>query len=119
MKNIIGVIAIVFSFGIFNVLQAQNSEDGKTMVLKFKVEGVCGMCKERIEEAAFIKGVKYAQWDRKTGILEVVYRTDKTTEMDIHNSIAKAGHSTEKVKAKPEDYKKLPECCQYNEVAPH
>lgn len=119
MKNIIGVIAIVFSFGLFNASQAQNPEESKTVVVKFKVEGVCGMCKERIEEAAFVKGVKYAQWDQKTEILEVVYRTDKTTEMDIHNSIAKAGHSTEKVKAKPEDYNKLPECCKYYEVAPH
>lgn len=119
MKNIIGVIAIVFSFGLFNASQAQPPEESKTVVAKFKVAGVCGMCKERIEEAAFVKGVKFAQWDQKTQILEVVYRPDKTTEMDIHSSIAKAGHTTEKVKAKPEDYKMLPECCQYNEVAPH
>ncbi len=119
MKSLISVFAILFSFVFFNTAQAQSPEGSKTVVLKFKVEGVCGMCKERIEEAAFVKGVKYAQWDQKTQILEVVYRTDKATEMDIHTSIAKAGHNTDKVKAMPEDYKKLPECCQYLEVAPH
>jgi len=71
------------------------------------------MCKKRIENAAYIKGVKRADWNEETHILTVVYRTSKTDAQQIEHSIAKAGHTTENVEATEEDYKKLPECCQY------
>ena len=76
---------------------------------------MCGMCKKRIEDAAFIKGVKFAEWDKKTGMLTVVYKSDKTTEDDIHKSLAKVGHATEKVDADEKSYDALPDCCKYKD----
>lgn len=108
MKRIIVFLSIIFSsFFVF----AQEQKDIATE--KVKVEGNCNMCKKRIENAAYIKGVKRAEWDKKTQMLTVVYRPSKTSADAIFNSIAKAGHSSEKVAATETDYKNLPECCQY------
>ena len=86
---------------------------------KFKVEGVCDMCKKVIENAAFIKGVKYASWDKESGMIEVVYKSAKTSEQLIHESIAKSGYTTEKVKAGDKAYNSLPDCCKYKELEVH
>jgi len=73
------------------------------------------MCKERIENAALIKGVKFAEWDKETKLIKVVFKPDKTDALKIHKSIAAAGHDTEKEKAEDEAYKKLPACCAYRD----
>ena len=83
------------------------------MTEKYKVEGNCGMCKKRIEEAAFVKGVKRTEWNKETRELTVVYRPSKTTADNILAAVAKAGHSSEKAAATEADYNKLPECCHY------
>lgn len=106
MKNLIVLITLIFS-SLFSFAQS----DIRTET--FKVEGNCGMCKKRIEDAAYIKGVKRADWDKETQKLTVIYNADKTKSATIHKSIAKAGHSTAKMEATEADYKKLPECCQY------
>ena len=84
---------------------------------EFKVEGVCGMCKDRIENGALIKGVKKAEWDKETEMLTVIYNPDKVELIDIHKAIAELGHSTDKVKAEEKAYNKLPMCCQYDDGA--
>lgn len=91
------------------------SEDVTTA--EFKVEGVCGMCKDRIENGALIKGVKKAEWDKETEMLTVIYNPDKVELIDIHKAIAELGHSTDKVKAEEKAYNKLPMCCQYDDGA--
>lgn len=106
MKNLILLISFLFSSFI-----AFAQSDIKTET--FEVEGNCNMCKKRIENAAYIKGVKRADWSKETHKLIVVYRPSKTTSAAIHQNIAKAGHSTDKVEAAEADYKKLPECCHY------
>jgi periplasmic mercuric ion binding protein len=45
----------------------------------------------------------------------VVYSSSKISEMQIHEIIAKAGHDTDKVKAKEETYATLPFCCLYRD----
>ena len=85
--------------------------------VEFKVKGVCGMCEERIENAALIKGVKLADWDKETKMLKVVYKPKKTDLIEVHKSVAKAGHETDKVKANMEAYEKLPACCKYMDGA--
>lgn len=77
------------------------------------------MCKERIEEAAFGKGVKFAEWNKTTDELAIAYRSDKTSIAEIEKRVAQAGHSTEHVKAEEEDYTKLPECCRYEHEHKH
>ena len=106
MKNLIVLISLFLS----SVISFAQSD---TKTETFKVDGNCGMCKKRIENAAYIKGVKRADWDKESHSLTVVYRPSKTSPEAIQQSIAKAGHSTEKVEATETDYKKLPECCQY------
>ncbi|PCH96455.1 MAG: metal transporter [Bacteroidetes bacterium] len=124
MKNLIKHLfigAIVSLISVTVNAQEKSSEAAQTgkVTCKFKVEGVCGMCKTKIENAAYVKGVKLASWDKNTGIIEVVYKSDKTTELQIHESIAKSGYDTEKVKAEAEDYDALPNCCKYKELEVH
>lgn len=83
------------------------------------VNGVCGMCEERIENAAYIKGVKKAEWDRETHQLVLVYRSDKTDLMTIQKSIAAVGHDTRDVKATDEKYQQIHACCRYRGHEPH
>ena len=113
MKNHIKSFIILFLLGIFAF--SANAQDKKTETVEFKVEGVCGMCKDRIENAALIKGIKLTEYNLETSMLKVVYRIDKTTLDDIHKSVAKAGHATAKVKADAKGYDKLPMCCQYED----
>jgi copper chaperone CopZ len=82
---------------------------------QFVVKGLCGMCESRIEKAALsVEGVSKADWDRETQEIEVVF-DDEVAQLDaIHKAIAKAGHDTEKHKAKDEVYEKLPGCCKYD-----
>lgn len=106
MKNFIVLITLFLSSFI-----SFAQSDIKTET--FKVDGNCNMCKKRIENAAYIKGVKRADWNKETHELTVIYRSSKTSSDAIHTSIAKAGHSTEKMEATDVDYDKLPECCHY------
>ena len=94
-------------------LQAQSAQEVDSLV--FKVNGVCEMCKERIENAALIKGVKYTEWNKDTKDLLVIYKTEKVTNEELHKAVAEFGHDTEKVKATEENYQKLPFCCEYRD----
>ena len=109
MKTILSILLVtLFSMG----LSAQEKES-KIDTAKFEVKGVCNMCKERIENAALIKGVKWVEWDKVTDTLTVIYRIDKAELLDIHKSIAEAGHTTDKVECNIDAYNKLPACCAY------
>ena len=112
MKRLIVFISIITS-SIFVFAQEKAKDDVVTE--KYKVEGNCGMCKKRIENAAFVKGVKRAEWDKHSHELTVMYKPSKTNAEAILGSVAKAGHSSDKVDAATVDYKKLPECCQYRD----
>ena len=114
MKHQILIILSVFAF---TVVQAQ--EKSKTIVeTTFKVEGVCEMCKERIEESALrAKGVKLAEWDKKSQKLKVVYNSKKTEEKEIHKAIANQGHETSLIPADSSAYRLLPGCCRYKDGA--
>lgn len=107
LKYVLTLVALIFSASLFS--------QSTTKTIKFKVDGVCGMCKERIESALDVKGVKYASWDKNTHICEVVFKTDKISEEKIHQLVAGVGHDTEKVKASSEAYNKVHGCCKYRE----
>lgn len=115
MKTIL-IISIVTLF-TFNSFSQKST---KIDTIKFEVKGVCGMCKERIENAALIKGVKWVEWDKMTDTLTVIYRNDKLDILDVHKSIAEVGHTTDQVECNMEAYNKLPACCAYmGEVDKH
>ena len=111
MKNILiaSILLVMFST---NNIQAQNQEP---IQISFSVQGVCDMCKSRIENAALIKGVKFAEWIKEAQTLTVVYKPAKVDEMTIHEAVAQAGHDTSMVKAEKQAYKKLPGCCAYRD----
>jgi mercuric ion binding protein len=107
MKKIFVFALVILASAVF----AQN----KTVTTKIKVFGNCGMCKQRIETALDVPGIKTASWDSKTKMLDVVYNKSKISEQKIHDIIAAVGHDTEKAKAKDNVYSELPFCCLYRD----
>src|SRR5687768_13395778 len=110
MKAKFFFIILFVAFGITGVYA-----QGKTTKTNIKVFGNCGMCKNRIETALDVPGIKVANWDTESKNLEVVFNNRKLTEEQIHNLVASTGHDTDKVKAKDEVYAKLPFCCLYRD----
>lgn len=106
MKTII----ILFIGLIFTIkIQAQSTVTTSTLIVK----GNCGECKDRIENAVDIKGVKNSSWSEDTKILTVTYDTKKVTLEQVKKAIAAVGHETTDEKADEKAYAKLPSCCQY------
>ncbi len=106
MKNLIAIL--VFLFSASSLVTAQEAS------ASFKVNGNCNMCKENIESASMLKGVKSSTWSKKTHVLTVKYDESKVKLDDIHASIAKKGYDTDKVSADDKTYRKLPKCCRYD-----
>ena len=99
---------------IFPTLILAQQIQKKIVASQFMVYGNCEICKKTIEKAALsIKGVKMAKWDIPSNQLSLFYHRRKVEVINIHNAIAKSGYSTSEIKAKKEDYNKLPMCCQY------
>jgi len=110
MKRIVLVVALL----IGTVTMAQN-KNAKTSI---EVDGVCMMCKERIEKAAIkAKGVKIANWDVNTHELKLIFDERKTSLKAIQQSIAEVGHDTKEIKATDEAYNSLHACCYYRDEA--
>ncbi len=112
MKN--SIIGILFSIIAF-ISHAQSKNITEQTI---QVNGLCGDCKERIETAADIKGVKLAIWTPETKALKLVFRNDKTSLEKIKQAVAKAGYASEGVKADEKAYAKLPDCCKYDGPLP-
>jgi copper chaperone CopZ len=120
MKAIIKLLLTILFISILST--GANAQEKKTKIdtAKFEVKGVCNMCKDRIENAALIKGVKWVEWDKATDTLTVIFKTSKFDIMDVHKSVAKAGHTTDRVECNIDAYNKLPGCCAYmGEVKKH
>lgn len=102
------------------LLLVSGSALAQTSEVTFWVDGVCGMCEKRIESAMInSSGVKFADWDLETLQVKVAYNSKKITEQKLHEILAGAGHDTQKVRAKDEDYAKVPGCCKYRTLEKH
>lgn len=101
---LVGLVFILFN----GTLNAQTT-------VSFFVDGVCGMCQDRIEKATKIKGVEQSSWDIETKLLSVTYDESKIDELDIHKAVAAVGHDTKKVKASDKVYNSLHGCCKYRD----
>ena len=89
---------------------------GKIVTEVIKVDGVCGMCKERIEKAVNeLPGIKISNWDVYLKELIVRYNKTKTTNDQIQAKIVGVGHDTEKYKATDKVYNTLHGCCKYRD----
>lgn len=108
MKKIITIVILFIGMSVFS----QNKNAKSTI----EVDGICLMCKERIEKACFkTKGVKSAVWDVYTHELKLIFNEKKTNLTLIKESIAKAGHDTVEIKATDENYNALHGCCKYRD----
>lgn len=108
MKKILLILAVLMSTITF----AQN----KNAKASIEVDGVCMMCKKRIEKAAIkSKGVKFADWDVKTHELKLIYDEGKTDLKTIQTNIAAVGHDTKDIKATDEAYNSVDPCCMYRD----
>ena len=112
MKTIrlFSIIFFCFAFAISSNAQKNKSET-------IKVAGNCGMCKNAIEKAAISAGATFAEWDKDKKVLTVKYSVKSTDNAAIQKKVAEAGYDTEDIKAKDEDYDKLPDCCKYDRKA--
>ncbi len=114
-----GMISLLsLLFVVFMSLPAFGSEESKKLATpgeaEFTVLGMCGMCKDRIERAAYsVRGVRFAQWDQEEQLLSVRYRPNRTNQEEIERAVAKVGHDTENFLTDEETYKNLHHCCVY------
>ena len=81
-----------------------------------EVDGVCGMCKKRIEKASVkTKGVKSAVWNVETKQLSLIFDENKTDVKSICANVAAVGHDTKEIKATDEQYNSVHACCLYRD----
>ena len=86
----------LLTFVCFSLLSYAQESSSKNEKKSIEVLGNCGMCKKRIEKAAFsVEGVKYASWDNSSGQLRLIYNGLKTDINTIEKQIAAKGHDTE------------------------
>ena len=109
MNSIIKSGILFLSIFLFSNFSAQ------TKTFKAKVEGNCGMCKDRIETVAKSdKNVKSAVWSVSKKTLTVSYDASKTDKKTILKNVAEVGHDNELFRASGKVYDDLEVCCQYD-----
>ena len=105
MKKYITIITLFFAIG----LQAQKVQD------TLWVDGLCDMCKDRIETACDVKGVWHAEWNLETKQLFVIYKPSKISREEIGALLNAAGHDNEISKASDAQYNNIHGCCRYRD----
>ncbi|MFQ3305947.1 MAG: mercuric ion binding protein [Polaribacter sp.] len=113
-------IAFIFSMFLIGFsVQAQAIKEvkkNKNAKVAFEVDGICGMCKKRIEIAALkTKGVKFAIWNVKTHQMNVILDERKTSLNTIKQNIANVGHDVKDFIATDEAYASVHPCCKYRD----
>jgi mercuric ion binding protein len=118
MKKIVFVLSLLI---IGFSAQAQEVKKNKNAKTSFQVDGICGMCKKRIETAALkTKGVKFAIWSVETHQLNLIMDERKTDVSTVQQNILKVGHDVfdaenKKVVATDEAYNSVHPCCKYRD----
>lgn len=104
------VITLALLFVSISFAQNKNAR------ASIEVDGVCMMCKKRIEKASLnTKGVKSAIWNVETHELKLIFDERKTDIETISNSVLAVGHDTKTVKATDEAYSTVHPCCKYRD----
>ena len=102
-------------------MQSQEVKKNKNAKISFEVDGICGMCKKRIETAALkTKGVKFAIWSPKTHQINLILDERKTDVITVQKNILEVGHDIlleddKKIVATTEAYKTVHPCCKYRD----
>ena len=106
-------IGLIIGMFFFTIAMAAQQKNAKAQI---EVDGICGMCKQRIEKAALTtKGVKYASWSVETHQLSLIIDERKTTLKTIQENIAAVGHDTKEIESSVEAYNNLDACCKYKD----
>jgi copper chaperone CopZ len=113
MKTLQNLFLFSFILLVFTNCNGQTKTKSADQSLTFKVWGNCEMCKKTIETSLDVKGIKSADWNVETKMIQVVFNPDKVNEEKIHKLIAASGYDTEKEKGDNKAYNELPDCCQY------
>jgi len=113
MKNLL--IIIFFSLLTFS-LSAQNSKNEKA-VIQTNIDcdhcKVCETCGQNFQENLYkITGLKMYELDEKAMTITVFYNGKKTNLEKIKTTITKLGFDADEMKADPEAYEKLDDCCK-------
>ena len=106
-------VLVIMSFLLIGMSAQAQKKNAKVSI---EVDGVCMMCKKRIEKAALsTKGVKFASWDMKTHQLSLILDERKTNVKTIQKNIAAVGHDTKGIKATEHAYNSVNPCCKYRD----
>lgn len=106
MKNILFALIVLSYSSIFS----------QTQIETFFVDGVCEMCKDRIEKSCVkVEGIKMVNWNLDNRQIKVIYNKKKIDLPQIHSFIASIGHDTDMITASEKSYNSLDECCKYRD----
>ena len=106
-------VLVIISFMLIGMSAQAQKRNAKVSI---EVDGVCMMCKKRIEKAALsTKGVKFASWNLKTHQLSLIIDERKTNVKSIQKNIAAVGHDTKGIKATEHAYNSVDPCCKYRD----
>lgn len=111
---------MLWAMALLPAIQLKGAVKQAPDTLAVHVDGLCGMCRSRIEKAAMLaKGVESASWEMDTRILTVVADPAKFKPNRLHYRVASVGHDTEELLAPDPVYESLPMCCKYRDFATH
>ena len=118
MKKFKTLIVMIIALLAFHATNAQSDKSQRTIGIKtqtIKVNGVCEMCKKRIENAALsVAGVKSVNWDEGARSLTIKYDLFKKDAVEnVEKKISSVGHDNQKYTAEDKAYSSLPDCCHY------
>lgn len=114
MISKVNYIAAILFLGLVSLTLAEVQAQERNVEVEIAVLGNCGMCKDRIERAAYsVRGVRSASWNQREQKLTLVYRADRTDQETIERAIAKAGHDTENFITDEQTHANLHHCCIY------
>ena len=105
--------SLIFSLALLSAISLNGQSKFNTTSIE--VDGLCGMCEKRIENAAYIKGVKKADWSQETHLLDLIYNSSKVDEAAIIAAINEAGHDVKNHPATDEQYVNIHGCCRFRD----
>lgn len=114
MKSLILLLSLSFSSFMVNAQKAKTTE---TVAIETRIScdhcKTCESCGGRLEKAVYgLKGVKRVDIDDQKKVIKVVFNNQKTSIDQIRETIAASGYDADGVKALPEAYDKLDDCCK-------
>lgn len=116
MKKLNIILILIIAISKFSFAE----EGGGKQSTEIHVEGICKMCKKRIEDACYsMKGVKYANWDLESKKLKLIYNNSKVSQKEVELAINGVGHDTENFVCTDSTYSKLHNCCKYRHMDNH